>query len=636
VSLVDFDLLPEHLEACDWRSVIESCSARDCRDYSFALHRRLSDPGAELSPADAAALRYIGGVCAGMLTPEKTEPFAPMIVMANGRSALPSDLNDSEVELLRWLVANAADPELRARAADYLWFLRRDYEMAETAIEAYFESAAGLERAQKWSAAVTRLSRAVRLAAHLGKNGEPFRKALARVETIAARRDEAVPDGFAASILDLVLSFGGGDPAAFAEHARLRAERAEAAGRPFVARSYWRMAAKWHERGADLTARGDALTRLAETYVQEAESALALQPPNHMAAASHFQHAIEAFRRFAGNRGRVAELMGRMEEAQLKSRDQLKRISTSFDVSEIVETARAHVRGKPLLEALVKLGLGSPPTKKATVREQVIDLSQKAPLQFLISLTVVDGSSRNVARRGPVRGDQSDYEEALEAEMLRHAGYYQVVTASSFVEPARQQIWSEHPCEERDLAPLVSENPFVPPGHEYLFIRGLHAGLTGDFLQSTHVLGLQLENSLRHVLNTNGVRTTTLQNEIQSEMTLDTLLAMPECSAIFGEDVVFDLRALLTEGFGSNLRHRLAHGLMSDAEFQGPLDSYLWWLILHLCCGQFVARLKATAAIGAPSDPLAPEESAALESSTPESAEEPPPVENGGKNGTSG
>jgi hypothetical protein len=618
VSIVEFELRSEHLEACDWRSVLESCSPRECRGYSFALYRTLNEAGAELPPSDAAAFRFIAGVCAGMLTPEKKEPFAPMIVMRNGRSALPSDLSDHEVELLPWLVENARDhPDLRARAADYLWLRTSDYRMAEAAIDAYFEAAPEFEREGWGPAAVARLSRALGLAAQLGKRTELFRKTLARVETIADRRDETLSDGLVVNLLELVLSFGGGEPAVFADHASLRAERAAAAGKTLLARSYWGLAAKWRSRGGDPAGEREARTRLAEGYVRDAESALAEQPSNYMAASSHIEHAIEAFRRLGGNKDRVAELRSRMEEAQLKSREQLKLISESVDVSQFAQQAIDFVKGMPLLDALQRLALGHAQTKKATVREQVIELSQQTPLQFLIPLAVVDASQRVIARRGSMRADQPGYEEALEAEMFRHAADYQVMTANSYVEPARQQIWSEHPCAELDVAPLVSENPFVPPGREYLFLRGLHAGLAGDFLQSTHVLGLQLENSVRHILKRSGVRTTTLQDGIEKLMTLDTLLALTASTEIFGEDMVFNLRALLTEPFGSNLRHRLAHALMNDGEFHGPLDVYLWWIVLQLCCIPIEYRKKAA---GASTEAEQEKDASAVESPLGESA----------------
>jgi len=41
---------------------------------------------------------------------------------------------------------------------------------------------------------------------------------------------------------------------------------------------------------------------------------------------------------------------------------------------------------------------------------------------------------------------------------------------------------------------------------------------------------------------------------------------------------------LLIERSGSNLRNRMAHGLINDSEFNSPIMSYLWWVTLRLCC----------------------------------------------------
>jgi Domain of unknown function (DUF4209) len=52
---------------------------------------------------------------------------------------------------------------------------------------------------------------------------------------------------------------------------------------------------------------------------------------------------------------------------------------------------------------------------------------------------------------------------------------------------------------------------------------------------------------------------------------------------MFGEDLAFDLRGLLIERFGSNLRNEGAHGLMGYAAFFSPQVTYVWWLTLRLC-----------------------------------------------------
>ena len=65
---------------------------------------------------------------------------------------------------------------------------------------------------------------------------------------------------------------------------------------------------------------------------------------------------------------------------------------------------------------------------------------------------------------------------------------------------------------------------------------------------------------------------------------MTTTLYCPEITSIFDEDTLFDLKGLLVERSGSNLRNRMAHGLINDNGFLHPLMSYLWWLTLRLCC----------------------------------------------------
>jgi hypothetical protein len=143
----------------------------------------------------------------------------------------------------------------------------------------------------------------------------------------------------------------------------------------------------------------------------------------------------------------------------------------------------------------------------------------------------------------------------------------------------------EHGARINDILSIVSHSPFVPPEREYLFAKGLYAGLTGDFFTSTHILIPQIENSIRYLLWRGGKITSGLDNRgIQNEHDLNSTLRRPDVDSIFDEDTLFDLKCLLVEHAGSNLRNRMAHGLISDGEFMSPLMSYVWWLTLRLCC----------------------------------------------------
>jgi len=71
---------------------------------------------------------------------------------------------------------------------------------------------------------------------------------------------------------------------------------------------------------------------------------------------------------------------------------------------------------------------------------------------------------------------------------------------------------------------------------------------------------------------------------------LNKTLSLNEAEKLFGADLVFELRGLLVERDGSNLRNRIAHGLMSVDEFYSGPPRYLWAMILRLCCWPAVLK----------------------------------------------
>jgi hypothetical protein len=261
--------------------------------------------------------------------------------------------------------------------------------------------------------------------------------------------------------------------------------------------------------------------------------------------------------------------------------------SHETDISKLVEQARVHVKGKDFQDALFALSLLGSPTNVSQLRQQVQRQAHEFVASQLFPKVIVNGMGKVVARQfySVLSNDPSDVEAATRFEMNTNAVFYQTFSAQAFIKPARDQINLEHSVRVNDLLPIVSYSPFVPPEREYLFAKGLYAGLTGDFFTSTHILIPQIENSIRYLLWQRGVITSGLDNSgIQNEHNLNSTLYCPETASIFDENTLFDLKCLLVEHSGSNLRNRMAHGLISDDEFLSPLMSYLWWLTLRLCC----------------------------------------------------
>ena len=191
-------------------------------------------------------------------------------------------------------------------------------------------------------------------------------------------------------------------------------------------------------------------------------------------------------------------------------------------------------------------------------------------------------------------------EEALEVESLSHASHFHwPLRVDGFIEPAREQILNEHKPTFQDLWFIVRNNPFIPPGNEGIFLRGLHAGFHGDFVVATHLLAPQIENSLRYVLESHGVDVSNLMSDgTQPVKVLGAIFGMAETKQIFTEALCFELRGCLIEKTGYDFRNRIAHGFVHEGECYSHAGVTVWWLVLRICLMpvfQTLAEKKASA-----------------------------------------
>ncbi len=270
---------------------------------------------------------------------------------------------------------------------------------------------------------------------------------------------------------------------------------------------------------------------------------------------------------------------------QQQSVKEMKTYAHEVDLSEPAKQSAKLVEHEDLSEALKRLVFSRDLTSPDDVRTEVIKQAKDYPISNLFGASVIDGAGRVTSHLGGIAGTGADETAEIEGRMFRHAAQFiWAFRAQAFIEPARRQIWLQHTPQERELDFLVVNNPFVPSGHEGIFTRGLYYGLCGDMLLAAHLLAPQIENSLRYVLESNGVDISNLESDLtQPVKTLGPLLSLPQTAAIFGADCVFELRGLLIEKLGYSFRHRVAHGFVSEAECYSAPGSNLWWIALRLC-----------------------------------------------------
>lgn len=577
------------LKGSGYEQALAVAKERDVQDYHIALYAEAKQTENGGNATMARLLRFLGDLCSMHFTLDKPQdPFGPLATWNNGtRTMLPKDLSDAQVTSLREFYKTLSDPELVARVADILWVRSRDHQAAQAAVKAYLESATTLEDPESWVACYERIERALQIARQLN-HAALADEVVAHAEAVLDRCNGADPKYLSERLMLLLIKHRRGDPDKYTPLAQKLAEKAKADGDWRRAREHWYAAAAWRKRAKDQEGERRFLELAAEGFLEEANAV-----PSRLVATAHLQSAVEAFRRI-GNRKRAEEVHKMLIEAGAESMKEMKAVSTDVSLKEPAQQARKAVQGRSLIDALLSLAAFVPIATVKDLREIVEDNAKNHPIQFIFHKTVVNEEGKKVgAVPSMLTDDPDDKEAAVRGEMFRQGAMHQQFSAVGWVEPARDQILLEHSPRIDDILALVRNTPFVPQDREQLFATGLFEGLVGNFQSAVHMLVPQIENSIRHVLRTQGVIVSSINAEgIQEEFDQGRLLELPEFADIFGPDLTFDLKGLLVSRQGVNLRNRLAHGLLDDSFFRTAHAIYLWWLALHLCCLPILARMK--------------------------------------------
>lgn len=179
--------------------------------------------------------------------------------------------------------------------------------------------------------------------------------------------------------------------------------------------------------------------------------------------------------------------------------------------------------------------------------------------------------------------DPAEQEAALKLRMMFNADIHRWHLFYGYLQPIYHKIVEEHRLTEPRLWELIRGSPLIPPQREEFFVRGLTAGFRGDLLIAHHLLIPQIENALRWVLHESGMIARAIDDEgIEEEWPLQRCLAVPKTAELFGENLVYELRTLLIEKGGPNLRHLSMHGVMSPEEYRSLHSFYAWWIILKM------------------------------------------------------
>jgi hypothetical protein len=598
-----FNVTANDLRRFDWQAVIAGCKRPDILSYQSAFGaaaNSCAQAGDNLGQGVFSILHVVASFSSNY--DAKVNPYGPMWTSPDGsRSLSAEDLSAADLAALEGIVEEIVDPEFRARVADVLWVTKKNFKTAQIAISAFLKSGARLKTDDLWPPYVERLERAARISALRGFEKEAA-AVTATLEAAVTEFESNLKAGLlCCRLMAILLSLDHNDHARYASLSEKLAQEFARAGNWHFCEDYWQIAERWHRRGGNDAEAKRCQLEAAECNVSNGESGLKKQ--GAMFAATWIGKGLEALRRAKAEKARIQAVHRRLLEIQREIPNEMH--STGIEVDQIPgfreneklyqEASQKFVSGLDFRTALERFANVAHPTNFEELKKQHAESSKQFIFPQLIGASSIDHTGKTSDFLPPLgSGTAKDQAEAVLKHLYQQARMIQWRMPVVWrIDPARVAIMGEHAVRRADLMFLVLDNPFVPAGHEGIYLRGIQAGFHGDWLVAMHLLVPQLEQSIRHMLQQAGAITSGMRDGIQAEKDLKQLMEMPEFEQMFGPNVGFDLRGLLIERFGHNLRNKIAHGLLAEGGFYQVASVYLWWLTIHLCWRGFRLRLDA-------------------------------------------
>ena len=598
----DLTLTVEDFISCGWKAVLAGATGKDYPSMHSAFVDAAKLAISEDRQTQGKVLWLLSDACSMMLSPDSVnQPFKPSIVFANGRSIIPDDFLEEDINFFAQIVDEVDDPWLKARLADLVWLKQhpREVKFALAAIDSY--RTIPLDTDSWWGSGSACWQRAISLALML-RSGAGDRLAEMEASIITAFKSMTRQDNFLGLELSNLLKSN----ALGNDHSTMIATRLESLAREFEnhdnfysAREYFQGSADWFKAAGDDAKSTKMTVAMAEGWVKEALAKVSSDQPSHLAAANFYENAIQTYRTIPrsersanGVDDRLTYLQKRLIESGEKSLEEMSVISSpGMDITQLVENARKSVQGKEPVEALKAFANLHSVANAKQLRESAIKNLRNHPLQALFPTMVMSHDGRVIAKRSGMGHSDTptdDDEIRIRHEMIHSHSLSVGLVVQGCIWPALEMLLLEHRLREADFVALARQSPIVPIGRELLFGKALFAGYDRDFATALHLLAPQIEHMVRFHLKQAGVKTTTLDsNGIETEKGLSSLMDLPEAEKIFGEDLSFEIKAVFCDPSGPNLRNELSHGLIDVDACQSAYAIYAWWFGLKLVFNTF-------------------------------------------------
>ena len=503
----------------------------------------------------------------------------------DGKELTP--FNEDETSLLTSLDFEKLPKSMKARIYDVLWLSNKNYQYALIASDTYFELYQETFSPDEWVKCTDYVTRALMLVWHL-HNDDHRDKFLQKIYSDIISVDGKDMLFLSTTLIELLLKYDFPLDQNTLENLlditdKLIARRLP--GNLGLRDSYETKAAILHNAGDNQSEE--------QTYIDYAEELMRQSDPitienrgnngekiierDWFIAEHNIEEAIAVFQNH-GRPDRAKDAQKLLTKVQKHIIENLGVHKSSLDVTELCNQIDEATEGHDTKNLIVDLTLSVRFMRIDELRAQV--LNHSPVFLNLVNVEQLDSSGHEVYRPSEL---DPDNEESIKEHMYFAAQEMECFNgflANRVVQKLRSQaVFSEH-----SLDFIFEGNAIIPEGRANILRHGIYLGLSGDPYTSLHVLAPQMEHFIGHIAELCGERTVyyKVSTGIQQANVLGTIFESPALKEAFDENILFTFNGLLQQKAGSNIRNRIAHGLMEEKESQNADNLYFICAVLKL------------------------------------------------------